>query len=83
MPLSIEQRLHRLTVRTGELAHWRARASRELDGWTFEGREIALGAPWPRREGVVRFEARAEIPPDWPVDETRLSLNVGGESLLT
>ncbi len=74
MPLSIDQRLERLNMRLGELAHWRVRESREIGGWTFDGEAIELGAPWPRSEGVVRFEARGEAPETWPIDEVRLAL---------
>ncbi|MDR3470761.1 MAG: glycoside hydrolase family 38 C-terminal domain-containing protein [Devosia sp.] len=83
MSLTIGQRLDRLNVRTEELALWRARETVPLDGWRFEGQPIAVGAAWPTREGVVHFAAGATVPAHWPLEETRLSLNVGGESLLS
>ena len=83
MTLRIDQRIERLQARLREAAFWRARATREIDGWRCDGEPIALGEPWPRRDGIVRFEAAANVPDAWPLDETRLSLDLGGESLLT
>ena len=83
MPLKIDQRVERLQARLRELAFWRARATREIDGWRCDGQPIVVGAPWPRRDGVLRFEALASVPDAWPLDETRLWLDLGGESLLT
>ncbi|MGD0641242.1 MAG: glycoside hydrolase family 38 C-terminal domain-containing protein [Roseiarcus sp.] len=83
MPLRFDQRLARLKTRLRELAYWRARQTVDVDGWRFDGERIALGAPWPRSEGVARFEASAAIPESWPLEEARLALNLGGESLLS
>ena len=83
MALKLEQRIHRLAARHGELTQWRVRERVGVEGWNFDGRPIALGAPWPRLDGVVHFAARAEAPAAWPLAETRLSLNLGGESLLS
>jgi alpha-mannosidase len=83
MPLSMEQRLGRLKTRLGELMLWRIADSRPIEGWTFDGEPIALGAAWPRIEGAFRLEARAAAPEGWTIEETRLSLDVGGESLVT
>ncbi len=83
MLLTPEQRLVRLRVRIAELWHWRIRQTIEVDGWTFDGEPIAVGAPWPRRESVAHLAASAEVPSHWPLPESRLTLNVGGESLLT
>ena len=83
MPLTLDQRRERLRQRLGELEAWRVRARAPIDGWTCDGAAIAVGAPWPRAEGVRRFAARAEAPGDWPLAETRLRLDVGGESLVT
>ena len=83
MPLKIEQRIERLQTRLRETGFWRARETREIDGWRCDGQPIAVGAPWPSRDGLVRFMAEASVPDDWPLDETRLSLDLGGESLLT
>jgi alpha-mannosidase len=83
MPLSMEQRLDRLKTRLNELPLWRVAESQAIEGWTFEGEPIALGAAWPHIDGAFRLEASATVPATWPLEETRLSLDVGGESLLT
>lgn len=83
MSLTLAQRQDRLSVRIAELAHWRDRETVPVDGWTFDGAPIAIGAPWPHKEGVVRFAATASVPPHWPLAETRLCLDLGGESLIT
>ena len=83
MPITIEQRLARLDVRIAELDHWREREARSIDGWTFEGEPIERGDRWPRRDGAVRFAAEAVVPEHWSVADTRLCVDVGGESLLT
>jgi alpha-mannosidase len=63
MPLTIAQRLDRLKVRTAELSHWRERAMRSIDRWTFEGEAIAIGQAWPHRKGVVHFaSSQATVP---------------------
>ncbi len=83
MPLSLSQRLDRLKERLSELGWWRERASVPVTGWTFDGEPIEIGAAWPRHDGVVKFSAEAEVPADWPLAETRLILDLGGESLVT
>ncbi len=83
MALSIAQRLARLRHRTAELDHWRERETIVLDGWRFDGTPIAIDAFWPRRDGVVRMEATALVPEHWPLQETRLVLDLGGEGLVT
>lgn len=83
MPLTTAQRLDRLRVRAGELEHWRIRERVDIDGWRFDGELIGVGAFWPRIEDVAHFTAKAEIPSHWPLSESRLTLNAGGESLLT
>src|SRR6185312_14422231 len=83
MSLTSAQRLERLKVRIAELTWWRARETVAIDGWTVGGKPIALGEGWPTREGVLNFKASAKVPAHWPLEEARLSLNVGGESLLT
>ncbi|MDK4739997.1 glycoside hydrolase family 38 C-terminal domain-containing protein [Rhizobium sp. CNPSo 3464] len=83
MQLTIAQRLDRLKVRTAELSHWRERAVLPIHHWTFEGEDIAIGQAWPHRKGVVHFASQANVPADWPLEETRLQLDLGGESLIT
>jgi alpha-mannosidase len=81
--LTISQRLDRLKVRTAELAHWRNRDTIEIDGWAFNGKPIAHREDWPRKEGVVHFAVKAQAPEEWPLEDIRLQLDLGGESLIT
>jgi alpha-mannosidase len=83
MGLSLRQRLERIKVRLDELFWWRERETLTVTGWTFDGEPIALGGFWPRREGVVAFAAAAEVPAHWPLAETRLVLDLGGEALVS
>ena len=83
MSLTTAQRLDRLKVRVAELALWRERETLPIGGWIFEGKPIGIGDFWPHRDGVVHLAASAEAPAHWPVEDIRLSLNVGGESLLS
>lgn len=83
MPLTSDQRGRRLQERLAELDPWRVRARVAIEGWTLDGVDIARGAAWPNREGVRRFAARATAPEGWPLAETRLRLDLGGESLVT
>jgi alpha-mannosidase len=80
---STEQRLERLRVRVEELEFWRARAWVDLARWTFDGTALALGQRWPSLEGVVRLEhPEVEVPREWPLEQVRLELDVGGEGLV-
>ena len=83
MALTVSQRLDRVRVRLEELFFWREREAVDIGGWTFEGEPIAVGQPWPHREGVVHFDARATVPTHWPLSETRLQLDLGGEGLVS
>ncbi|HEX4296618.1 MAG TPA: alpha-mannosidase, partial [Devosia sp.] len=83
MALNVSQRLERLKVRIEELKYWRARAGVVVDGWTVDGAPIAIGGAWPSRDGVRKFAATAEVPAHWPLEETRLFLDLGGEGLAT
>ncbi len=83
MALSLEQRIRRIDVRIDELTYWRERAQVVLGDWQCDGAPIALGAGWPSREGVHSFVGRASVPADWPLEETRLLLNLGGEALVS
>ena len=79
----LDQQLQWLRARVRELELWADRAVLDLTDWRFEGRPIALGASWPHRDGVLRFEHPAvRVPEDWPLEEVRLKLSPGGESLL-
>ena len=69
--------------RRDELAAWRIRATAPIGGWTFDGAPIAVGDPWPASDGVHMLRSgRFEAPAGWPLAETRLRLDAGGESLL-
>jgi alpha-mannosidase len=82
--LSLDQRVRRARRRLGEIAVWRVRETVAIGGWTFDGAPIAAGDPWPNDRGVHVFKGGPfESPADWPLDAVRLSLDVGGESLLT
>ncbi|MEO8759017.1 MAG: glycoside hydrolase family 38 C-terminal domain-containing protein [Devosia sp.] len=83
MALSVQQRLDRLKVRTEELKYWHVREGVTISGWSLDGAPIAIGGAWPNREGVHKFAATAEVPTHWPLDEVRLVLDLGGESLVT
>jgi alpha-mannosidase len=83
MPATLDQRRDRLRLRLGELEAWRLRARAPVAGWSCDGEPIAVGAPWPRLDGMRRFAASAAAPADWPLAETRLRLDAGGESLAT
>jgi alpha-mannosidase len=81
--LTTAQRLDRLKVRLEELAYWRMRESIAVTGWTLDGAPIAIGEAWPDRMGVHRFATSAEVPGHWPLEDTRLALDLGGEALVT
>lgn len=83
MTLTLAQRLDRIRVRIAELEYWRARETIPIDGWTFEGEAIAIGAPWPFKDGTVHFAGAVRLPEHWPIKEARLTLDLGGESLIT
>jgi alpha-mannosidase len=81
--LSIEQRLRRLDVRLGELALWRIRDHLPLEDWRVDGEPLEPGGRWPEPEGLhVLTHPPTEVPSSWPLEETLLELDVGGESLL-
>jgi len=83
MALNLNQRIQRIAVRLDELTYWRERESVPVVGWTADGAPIEEGAPWPTREGVVSFTAKVEGAGKWPVGETRLFVDLGGEGLVT
>ena len=82
MTLTLAQRIERLVVRVAELESWKIRATHSVGAITFDGAPITVGAPWPRKDGTVHFALSGEVPPGWPLEETRLSLDLGGESLI-
>src|SRR5579862_9899046 len=80
--LPLSQRIARARRRLSEIEVWSARETAPLGPWMFDGKPIAPGDPWPEKRGVHGFEGGA-FKTAWPLAETRLSLDVGGESLLT
>ncbi len=82
--LDLEHRLRRLRKRVGELEWWVARQTKTLDRWTLDGRPHRHGEAWPSREGVHVFaHPSVELPKGWPVEYTRLLIDLGGEGLLS
>jgi alpha-mannosidase len=83
MTLTRTQRADRLEKRLEELELWTARRSLALGDWTFNGDALAPGAPWPTHDGVATFHhSQVDVPADWPLEETRLDLDTGGEGLV-
>ena len=84
MTLTPTQRMQRLRARLDELACWRARDHLDLERWSCGGAPLALGDAWPSRAGVQRLShPEVAVPEAWPLDETELELDIGGEALLT
>ena len=82
--LTLTQRLDRLEAHLTELELWLVRDYADLNHWRFDGEPLPLGQPWPARRGVHRLEhPGVQVPKEWPLEDTYLDLNVGGESLLT
>jgi alpha-mannosidase len=83
---TVPQRAQHVLRWLSELECWRWRATLPLREWRVaagdgEGRPIAVGDPWPTRQGVLRFEhGPVRVPEDWPLADTRLLLDVGGEA---
>jgi len=83
MTLTRDQRINRLRKRLAELPLWTVRAALPLDRWTLNQAPLAPGAPWPSREGVAAFHhPEVVVPADWPLERTRLELDLGGEGLV-
>jgi alpha-mannosidase len=80
--LPLAQKIARARRRLSEIEVWSVRETAALGPWTFDGAPIGLGDPWPEARGVHRFEGGA-FNTAWPLGETRVALDVGGESLLT
>ena len=66
MTRTLRQRLERTVVRLDELKYWRERESVDVDGWTFDGAPLALGAAWILWAGAIGF-----IPPLWALARGR------------
>jgi len=82
MPLTLTQRLERINVRVAELESWKVRETAPVASITFDGAPIAIGDAWPKKDGMVHFALAGKVPAAWPLEDTRLSLDLGGESLI-
>ncbi|BCH56861.1 alpha-mannosidase [Agrobacterium vitis] len=83
MSLTYTQRLERIEVRNAEFQFWRARKTVAVEGWRFNDQPIAVGEAWPRKTPPIGFTADVTVPEGWPLADTYLYLNLGGESLLS
>jgi alpha-mannosidase len=83
MGLTIQQRLERVKVRLDELYWWRERESVPVTDWTTDGEPIAVGDFWPVRDVIAAFAAPGRAPEHWPLAESRLILDLGGEALVS
>ncbi|MFQ5974577.1 MAG: alpha-mannosidase, partial [Alphaproteobacteria bacterium] len=83
MTLNHEQRCRRVRERAEELLAWQDRERLELDRWTFDDAPLAIGHPWPRRNGSIPIQhPEVGVPPAWPLEDARLDLDLGGEGLV-
>jgi alpha-mannosidase len=83
MALTSEQRVARLKKRLIELQQWVVIDAAPLDRWTFNGAAWVAGEAWPKREGVARLQhPQVDVPSKWPLERTRLDLDLGGEGLV-
>lgn len=83
MTLSIEQRQERLGVQLYELGFWLDRAHLDLEQWSFNGEVLPSGRAWPLLDGVSSLEHPSlTVPEEWPLEHTRLHLDLGGEGLV-
>jgi alpha-mannosidase len=83
MGLTNQQRVHRLQKRLVELDLWTVRQAVPIGSWTFNGSPFSLGAAWPMCKGVAGIRcAEVTVPEDWPLKQTRLELDLGGEGLV-
>ncbi|KQR73153.1 alpha-mannosidase [Rhizobium sp. Leaf341] len=83
MTLTLAQRLERFQVRMAELEFWRVHKTVQIEGWRCNDTPIALGEAWPQVRGTQRFAGFAVVPAGWPLEDTRLYVDLGGESLIT
>jgi alpha-mannosidase len=85
---SIPQRIVHIDRWISELACWLWRETKPIETWRVSSSEadiadrpIGLGDAWPTLKGVVWFSAgEIEAPADWPIEQTRLVLDFGGEA---
>lgn len=82
MALLASQRLERLQVWIDEIGCWRERETTTISDWTADGTRLSIGDAWPHSSGLLTFETNVRIPNHWPLDQTWIYLDLGGESLL-
>ena len=83
MKLPLEMRIRRMNKRITELEQWVTRETLPLTAWTLDGVAAPMGTVWTDQGPPRRFaHPTVEIPAQWPLQETRLSLWLGGEGLL-
>ena len=81
MALTNEQRIHRLQKRLAELDLWTGGSQCRL-GRGPSTAAACPGAPWPNARGHRPVPPIGiTVPDDWPLAETRLELDLGGEGL--
>jgi alpha-mannosidase len=81
--LDIELRCARLAERLAEVELWLDRESVDIVRWAFDGEPLSLLDAWPCRHDVHTLRASAvSVPGRWPLAETRIDLDVGGEALV-
>lgn len=81
--ITIQQRLTRLRVLIDELSCWRVRSSQELASWSSDGEPLSAGERWPgRRRAATMTHPDVTVPAGWPLDRTRLRLDLGDEALV-
>jgi alpha-mannosidase len=83
MEMKKMQRLELLWTLLEELEIWIDRGEVLLEEWRFDGEPWALGAEWPQPHGLRVLESQAEVPAEWPLEETRLELDIRGEAVLS
>ena len=83
MALTDEQRIDRLHKRLAELELWTVRAaSRSTAGPSTASRTPSARLADARRRRGVSPIPRPTVPADWPLEQTRLDLDLGGEGLV-
>ena len=55
----------------------------DINGWQANGADLDVGSEWPDRTATHFESSKVAIPADWPLRDTFLELDLGGESLIT
>lgn len=85
---SVAQRIDHVKRWITELECWSYQARISLAAWRVSAPEagiaearLSVGDSWPTREGLLEFEyGEVSVPADWPLERTRVVLDMGGES---